>query len=319
VSGRLQVLPRVNLRGAFSTGFRAPTPGQQDLVNTSQNPAPGGGASIETNGTIPSNNAIAALKGGKPLKPERSVNISFGLVTKPFKNLTFSVDAYQIDVRDRLGLSQRYTLTPEEQQALVNSGIAAAQGLTSFNFFVNGYETRTRGLDLVLSYKHDLHTYGQVTLTGAANINDTKVLSFDAGVISARQRQYIEKRLPKHVETASLGYSIGGFYTTLRGRFYGPWTEPFADADANGNLPFNQRFGSELFVDLSAGYAFSKQLSLTIGAENILDNYPDRARFPNTVEDAAAGKITTTGRKYPSQRPYEADGGRVFARLDAHF
>ncbi|MEY4511948.1 MAG: hypothetical protein RLZZ450_4070 [Pseudomonadota bacterium] len=68
-----------------------------------------------------------------------------------------------------------------------------------------------------------------------------------------------------------------------------------------------------------AGYEFAKGLRLTVGAENVLNNYPDKAKFPNTLADAAAGKIPNTGRIYPSQRPYESDGGRYYARLTANF
>jgi len=144
VSSRITVIDQLNLRGALSTSFRAPTPGQSNLTNTNQFPSPDG-SSIQTNGTIPPTNPISTLKGGEALKPEKSVNISFGFITQPLEKLSFSADVYRIDIRDRIGLSQRYTLSPEEQADLVAGGVAAAQGLTCFNFFVNGYKTRTQG------------------------------------------------------------------------------------------------------------------------------------------------------------------------------
>jgi iron complex outermembrane receptor protein len=319
LSSRVEVLEHVNLRGAISTGFRAPTPGQEHLTNTSQNPSPDGSV-IQTVGTIPSINPIAALKGGLPLKPERSVNYSLGMVTQPIKQLTFSVDLYRIDIRDRIGLSQRYTLTPEEQTDLINSGVAAAQGLTNFNFFVNGYKTRTQGIDFVLAYRIELNAKSQLNLTGAANLNRTKIMSFDAGVIDPRQRQYLEKRLPRHVENLTVEYAISSFSVALRGRNYGRWTDPLdPTTDASGKLVFNQTFGDEVFFDVLAGYAFTPHIRLTLGLENIFNNYPDKARFPNTLADAAAGKVPSNGRVYPSQRPYEADGGRLYARLDGTF
>jgi iron complex outermembrane receptor protein len=260
------------------------------------------------------------MSGGLPLKPEKSLNISFGFVTQPIKKLTFSVDAYRIDVRDRIGLSQRYTLTTDQQNALVASGVPAAQGLTSYNFFVNGYKTRTQGIDFVLSYSIDLGDKQQLNLTGAANLNRNRVLSFQPGVIDARQRQYIQERLPKRVANYSAEYVYDKLSAFVRVRNYGGWTEPYQpDVDAAGKLLYNQHFGAETFVDALIGYELSKGVRLTLGAENILNQYPDRARWPNTPADAAAGKNTSTGRKYPSQLPYSSDGGRYYARLTANF
>lgn len=316
VSSRLTVIDRLNLRGALSTGFRAPTPGQSNLTNTNQFPSPDG-STIQTNGTIPPTNPISSLKGGEALKPEKSVNISLGFVTQPLKKLSFSADVYRIDIRDRIGLSQRYTLSPEEQADLVAGGVAAAQGLTSFNFFVNGYKTRTQGLDLVLAYGIDLTQNSQLNITGTANFNKTKVQSFDAGVIDARQRQYIEDRLPKRVAMLSIEYVLGRASIIARARDYGSWTEPLdPTTDAAGNLIYNQKFTEEVFFDLAASYGFTKYAKLTLGAENIFNNYPDKARFPNTAEAAAAGAIPSNGRIYPSQRPYESDGARYYARLN---
>jgi iron complex outermembrane receptor protein len=317
LAGRIEPFKRFSIRGAVSTGFRAATPGQQNLTNTRQAPSADGSV-IETTGTIPSTNAIAMLKGGEQLKPEKSLNFSLGFVTQPVHNLTLTVDFYHIDVRDRISLSQRYTLMPDEQQQLVASGVAAADGLTQFNFFVNGYRTRTQGVDMVLAYRFELGERRQLNLTGVVNLNRTKVVSFSPGVINDFSRQYIEDRLPKHVENVMAEYRHGAFSVALRGRHYGAWTEPFSDeTDAEGRLLYNDRFGAEIFFDLLAAYQFdSIPIRVSIGAENIFNNYPGKARFPNTPEDAAAGRPTVVGRVYPTILPYDADGGRLYARLD---
>jgi iron complex outermembrane receptor protein len=333
-SARLSVFDGFNLRGAISTGFRAPTPGQQNLTNTSQNPSPDG-STIQTNGTIPPTNPIAEVVGGKQLKPEKSINFSLGFVAQLVEHLTFSADGYVIIIHDRIGLSQRYTLTPDQQAALVASGVAAAQGLTSFNFFTNGFSTRTSGVDLVLSYRTDLAASQRLGITAAANFNQTKVTEFDPGVISANQQQYQEDRLPKRVATLSADYGIARFDVFARARYYGPFTEPFSPyADNAGNvlaqtkseLVFNQTFGQLVFFDLALSYTFAARaganpgnVRATVGAENIFGTYPDKARYPNTLADGAAGKSPSNGRVYPSQRPYEADGGRYYARLAFDF
>jgi iron complex outermembrane recepter protein len=320
LAGRIEPIERFSIRGAVSTGFRAATPGQQNLTNTRQAPS-ADGSEIQTTGTIPSNNPIAMLKGGEQLKPEKSLNFSVGFVAQPLRNLTLTVDFYHIDVRDRISLSQRYELTDAERTQLLASGVAAADGLTQFNFFVNGYRTRTQGLDVVLAYKLELSDRSYLNFTGVVNLNRTKVVSFSPGVINDFSRQYIEERLPKHVENLMVEYKLGPFSVTVRGRHYGSWTEPYSDeTDEQGRLWNNELFGSEMFFDLMASYQFQAvPIRVSLGAENIFNNYPGRARFPNTPEDAAAGRPTTVGRLYPTVLPYDADGGRLYARLDMDF
>jgi len=321
LSSRYSALSNLNFRGAVSTGFRAPTPGQANLTNTNQMPS-NDGSQILTNGTIPSTNPIAEMVGGKALKPEQSVNFSLGFVTEPLKKLTFSADGYLIYVTDRLGLSQSYSLTPDQQSSLVNSGVAAAQGLTSFNFFVNGYNTQTAGVDLVLSYTADLHDSGQLIFTGAANVNDTKILSYQAGVIGPYQRIYIEKRLPKYNENVTVEYDIAKFGFKARARNYGSWTwaaSAYAPLDANGNLTEVQEIGERCFFDLSASYQIVAGTTLTVGADNIFDTYTEKALYPNTPQAAATGQIPSTGNKYPTQAPYPLNGGFYYARLGVKF
>ena len=139
-------------------------------------------------------------------------------------------------------------------------------------------------------------------------------------MIDARQRQFIEERLPKRVTTLGAEYVLGKASISARAREYGSWTEPFdSETDANGRLIYNQKFGEEVFFDLAVSYLLSKGLRLTLGAENVFNNYPDKARFPNTPEAAAAGANPSNGRIYPTQRPYDADGGRYYGRLNFDF
>jgi outer membrane receptor protein involved in Fe transport len=100
-------------------------------------------------------------------------------------------------------------------------------------------------------------------------------------LINARQRQYLEKRLPRHVETLSAEYSLARFGIVLRGRHYGQWTEPLNETtDDSGRLIYNQTFGNELFIDVLLSYDFTRALRLTVGVENIFDNYPDKPASP---------------------------------------
>ena len=118
----------------------------------------------------------------------------------------------------------------------------------------------------------------------------------------------------------SVEYVHGPASILARARDYSSWTEPLdPTTDANGNLIYNQKFSEEVFFDLAASYGITKNAKLTLGAENIFNNYPDKAKYPNTQEAAAAGASPSNGRIYPSQRTYESDGARYYARLNFDF
>src|SRR6185369_16835114 len=155
------------------------------------------------------------------------------------------------------------------------------------------------GFDLVLSYGIDLSRNSQLNITGAAHFNKTKVRSFDAGVIDARQRQYIEDRLPKRVTVLSVEHVHGPASLLARARDYSSWTEPLdPTTDANGNLIYNQNLSEEVFFDLAASYGITKNAKLTLGAENIFNNnYPDKAKYPNTQGGGRGGR-------HPEQRAH---------------
>jgi iron complex outermembrane receptor protein len=305
---RFKATSWLNLRGALSTGFHAPTVGQQNLTMTTQSPDPNvpppAQQVIQTNGLIPSTNPIAAAAGGKPLVPERATNYSAGFVLTPVAGLTLSVDYYRIKIRDRLGLTSTLTLTSAQRAILVAQGVSQAAQLSTFRFFINGYDTRTDGVDIVGSYSTRLGI-GRLLVTAAYNYNKSKITGGDPKIVNANLEQEVQDRLPHHTANLGAEYVIGQIGLAGRARYYGAFTDTlpfFAPSD-------NQRYGSEIFLDISASYAVTKEIKLTIGAENFLGNYPDRS----------TSGLSFIGARYPTYRPYEADGGRYYARVAARF
>ncbi|HKR92360.1 TonB-dependent receptor [Novosphingobium sp.] len=307
-SSRYKLTPWLNLRAAVSTGFHAPTIGQQNLTNTTQNPDPNNPPPapqvILTNGLIPSTNPIARLAGGKPLVPERATNYSAGFVLMPIEGLTLSADYYHINIRNRLGLTSVLTLTPEQRAVLIAQGVSQAAQLSTFRFFINGYDTRTNGLDVVAVYSTRAGN-GQLSLTAAYNYNQSRVSGGDPKIVDGNLVQDIEHRLPHHTANVGADYQIGRVGLSVRGRYYAAFTDalPFFPPQ------FNQRFGPETFFDASVSYAVTEEVRVTLGAENIFNNYPDSYK----------GGLSFLGFRYPAFRPYEADGGRYYARVSAHF
>ena len=167
-AARFEPVNGLAVRGSISTGFRAPGMAQQFFSTTSTNNVAGVGL-IEI-GTFPVGSPIAQALGAQPLKPEKSVNISGGVVFTMIDGLNLTVDYYNIKLNDRI------VLTENLQGADVVAILQAAGVVgTSARFFINGIDTRTKGVDIVGSYRVPDFGLGRFTLTAGYNINDTSI------------------------------------------------------------------------------------------------------------------------------------------------
>jgi iron complex outermembrane receptor protein len=308
VAGRYSLTDWLNLRAAVSTGFHAPTPGQQNITATQSSPdssVPPPQPTIRK-ALISPTNPVALAFGGAALQPEESTNFSLGFVLTPFRGLTVSTDFYRIDVDDRIGILPDQKVTPAQRAILIGLGVPSAESLDTYRFFINGVDTRTEGVDVVGRYVRPVGP-GQLTTTVAFNHNESSVKRFDARFASLDMYQFYEQRLPENVGSLALNYDIGRFSVFGRVRYYSAWTDVLNSGAA---ATLNQRVGEEVFADLSATVRINQGVNFTVGAENLFDNYPD---------EAPAFLQSGIGLKYPYMRAYEADGGRYYARLAVNF
>jgi len=302
VSARLEVTSDLALRGSASTGFRAPTPAQQFGTRTSQG-LDTTTLQLFTAGRLSPSNPVSVFFGAKPLEPEESTNYSLGAVLRNGSGLSASIDVYQVEVDGRLASSPNFTVTPAIRTQLVALRVPGADQLTSVSYFTNAFDTRTRGVDLVASWRGDL-AGGDVILTGAYNYNDTKVTRFSTTTVSALAKINLEDSLPEHSANASAVYRRGPLEGLLRVRYFGEWTDAQFQSSAN----LIQTFGAETFVDLSASLDVTAHVRLTLGVENLFDAYPDEATFQ-----------ATRGLIYSRNAVYDTDGGLYYARLGVTF
>jgi iron complex outermembrane receptor protein len=307
VSGRYTATDWLNLRGGISTGFHAPSPGQQNLTQTTQNPdplqPPPAPQVILTGGLIPSTNPVAQAFGGQQLRAEEATNYSLGLVLHPTSNFTLSVDLFRIEIDDRLGITSDIFLTPANKAALAAAGITQAASLDKIRFFINGYNTRTDGIDVVGSWRGEVGP-GRLGVVLAYNHTESEITGGDPLVVNDSLRAEIEDRRPKDTGILTGTYDIGPVSLLARARYYGEWVDalPFLPAS------ILQKVGEKVFVDLSASYALKAGTVITAGVENAFDEYPD-----------TGGPLTGAGIPYPLLRPYEADGGRYYLRFSSKF
>ena len=301
IASRYAITDNLAIRGAWSSGFRAPTPGQLNSTSTSQG-LDTVTLQLFTSGRLSPTNPVAAFLGAEPLEPETSETITAGLTWRTDYGFSGSIDAYQIDVSDRFSSSAGITVTPAIRAQLVAAGVPGASAFTRINWFANDFDTRTRGVDVVGAYDRDLGP-GRLNLTAAYNYNQTEVTAGSIAANPTQQRLFEESR-PQHNATASATYGFGPFEVLGRMRYYGSWT----DSTGNATGDIFQDFGAMTFFDLALSYAPSEFVSIRIGAENVLDSYPDEAVF-----QASRGLV------YSRNSPYDTNGAMYYLRLDTSF
>lgn len=310
VSGLFRASEAVTLRSTYSTGFRAPTPGQSNIINTTTSLVSVGGVQFLTNtGTIPPTSILGELLGGTPLEPETSKNFSIGagLVLGGFKA---TVDFFRIEMEDRIRLSApRRSLTPAEITALTPSQRAAIQefggdaaDFTAFKYFVNGVDTETQGVDIVASYPLDLFG-GKTTLTAVANWTETEItrgrrlVGIEAdGNAGARQ---MEEGLPKFRGNVGISHRADRFSMNARINYFGEFYEAHADAF---DLPING--DAQWTVDAEVSYNLTDSVTIAAGADNLFDSYPTENPYG-----------TILGAKYAVTAPAGFGGGFYYLRL----
>lgn len=294
LAARLEPLTGIAVRGTYSTGFRAPTPAQLNTAQTTQ------GLDTVTlqvfnQGRLSPSDPLAIALGAKPLAPEKSKTATAGATFQSRFGLSGSVDLYQIRVKDRFGQSRTFA---------VPASVANPQRFTGVSYFTNDFDTRTRGIDVVVSYARSVGP-GRANASAAYNYNQTRVTSGNSAAIgNETQRIIFEQRLPQHNATGTIGYDIGKFGMFVRGRYYGSWT----DSTGNATGDIFQRFGGIMLFDASASYRLTPNISIRGGAENVFNRYPDEATF-----QASRGLI------YSRNAPYDTDGGQYYVRLGLNF
>ena len=283
----------LKVRGSFNTGFRAPTPGQQNAFNVTTE-FQADRMDLITRGVVPPTNPAAMLRGGEALTPEKSTNFSIGFIAD-MGNMVVTVDYFGIDVKDRMSLSQDYVLTDAEREQLIASGITSASNLVEYVFFINDFDTETRGIDVVVSAG-----VGEGELSLGYNYTNTEVTQFDPETINDVRIRELQEGLPRHRATITLTQPVRERWNLLgRGRYFSSW---FDSEDS-------QTYGGEFLVDFDVNYSLTKRMTLTVGGQNVFNNYPD--------ENPTAA--ATTGNKYGQFSPFGFDGAFWYGRLGYSF
>ena len=278
LSVRYDFTPEIAARASASSGYRAPSLVQSGLssfsVQVVEQP-PGSGNWVEVQQrTLRADSPEAALLGGKALKPEESTNFSVGLVWRPLPNASVTLDAYRIDINNRITLSDQL---PATVVGPIFAGTPYAN-IQSAAFYTNIADTRTDGFELAGHYQLDLAAWGRLDFNGGYARNNTRITGLDdVGSIPGNQiigrntQGLIEDGTPKDKLTLSANWLYDGWSVTVAQRRYGEWKNRNA-----ANPALDQTFSPQWVTDLDVSYRLDLGLTLSVGAINLFDSHPDK-------------------------------------------
>jgi iron complex outermembrane recepter protein len=292
VATRYSVLDNLSVRASVSTGFRAPSLQELNYTHTATVFIP------DVNGvpqpvdftTYPTNSTAARVLGIKELSEERSTSYGFGLTYQLAHKLDFSIDAYQIEVKDRIFRTDNFNAG---EVGYNYEEVIGEQG--EAQFFINGADVRSKGIETVLNYTTQVSGSSSITFNVATIFSKNEIIKrkvADLNVANLDDEALVNKYLNRSVvgqfETGTprtkvisfVSYEVGKFNAMVRGTYYGKVTELSTSTDAVGNY-YDQTFSAQTIFDVSVGYKLTPNVQLSVGSNNIFDKYPDILREEN--------------------------------------
>ena len=304
---RIKLSDDWTLRAGASTGFRAPSLHQLNFNSTSTLFVDGVPFEV---GVFSNDSRPAQLLGIPQLKQERSVNYSGGFTGRiPDANLSITIDGYLIDINDRVVLTGQFQGGDATSQLQEISRLLQQANANRAAFFANAIDSRTRGIDVVVTHNARLGTNtlrtslaATVAKTTLQQINTSSVLEgFEATYFDRTSQIFLESAVPRTKANLTFNYDLAKFNLFLRNVYFGPVDE------ATNSLANDQVFSGKVITDLSFGYTISERLGITIGANNLLDIYPDL----NSPENVSDGRFLYSRRS----QQFGSNGRYLFGRV----
>ena len=340
IAGRYRVTDALTLRASYNTGFRAPTPGQENVTKVSTSTIEG---ELVQSGQIPPTNPIAQFLGAEALTAEDATNFSVGLVWDITPDINVSIDYFNIELENRIALTGLVDISSQPVPAgqncpgalanpvgnlglcLQELGVPGAADLTSVRFYTNDFETTTTGVDLVGTWDLDWGDMGNGTFVAAWNWTETEVDS--AGSEVSRNRVVdLENFNPENRGVFTYNHFIGDFRFLARLRTYDDWTigdwsgDPTARGANGTNATIDCEFGlyrdncyeGENIVDLEAAYTWNDNYTFVIGANNAFDE-------GGAVDIDNLDGTIGSGNAFAGSTPWGIEGAFYYARIRMDF
>ena len=333
-TARYDLTKQVAVRAAGSTGFRAPSLQQLYFNNIStQFKVDADDIDKDGNteelialevGTFRNDSDAAEALGIPDLKEETAFNVSGGFVLKPIEKMWLTVDGFLIQIDDRIVLSGSFSADDIED--------LAAAGASSAQVFTNVAQTRTQGVDVAAGYLHAFDNESLLNLKVALTWADTEVIGdVDAPEIligredtlfPSQERSMIEEWQPNTRINLSADYIVGDLTIGGALRYFGSYTVQ----EGSGDDPARQTYGGKWLTDIQSNYQLNEGLSLTIGANNLLDQVPDLNEIGQSragaLKDSTGTVIVDSPGVFTYSRrsaPFGFNGGLYYAKLSYRF
>ncbi|CAM4210372.1 TonB-dependent receptor plug domain-containing protein [Pseudoalteromonas byunsanensis] len=304
ITGQFQATDDLSFRGSISTGFRAPTVGQANVSNVQTNLSSG---VLVDSALLPPTNPVSQILGGSELQPEESESYTFGAVYQS-GDLFMTIDYYNIQVEDRISQSDKIDLTTAQKAALKADGVPNVDSIAQVSFFTNDFDTTTQGVDVVANYSMDM-LGGYSTFAFAYNWNETEVDRFSE-ITGEFKVQRLEKDLPQHRATLTWTQQWEDFTGFVRYNYFGEYQGVHVDYDATAIMA-----DPSVTFDAEVTYFATENISLTVGANNIFDQEPEKLDF----EKATGIPNNNWGGKYYETSPYGINGGFYYVKATYTF
>lgn len=311
LSTRYAFTPELAARGALSTGFVAPSMVQQGYAKT------GLGRRTVGNQTqdimikrVQTYSAIGRALGAEDLEPVKSQSVSAGLTWTPVKDLNVALDAYLIDLQDRIALISPLS-GPAVDQILAANGFSHVQQV---QYYANAFDTRTKGLDLVADYTQYLDRFGRLRWNVGANWNKATITDLKANPsqLQSLGLQRFERTemggitdlTPKSKYIVGLNWQVNDWDVGVRTTRYGK-----VKRLGSGTTGIDETFSAKWITDVDVTYALTDNVRVSLGADNLFNIYPDK----HTVVDVSGGSY------YSSISPFGSYGAFYYSRLNIDF
>ena len=307
VAMRFQAGPQLVLRGAASTGFRAPGLAQSWYSHTTT--AIQNGVLVEI-GNYPVNHPASVLFGAKPLKEETSANLSGGLAWSPTRSVNLTVDVYRITIKDRILLGATFDGSSDTvvKRILDDAGFELIAGV---QFPTNALDTKTDGIDVAANWA--IPTWrGTLDFTAALNYTKNKITRVDPipEILEGTNSTYtsaldpviinaIELNRPSRRSSLTANYSAGRFRAMGRASDYGKFRD--------GSLDGLEDFGGKVLFDTEIGYRFDR-VALALGSNNLFNTFPDRVQVEANTNNGTF--------IWPGSSPFGYNGRYVYVRSE---
>ncbi|MFT5634843.1 MAG: iron complex outermembrane receptor protein [Cognaticolwellia sp.] len=304
LTAQYTVNDEISLRASHSTGFRAPTVGQANVVNTQTSLVMG--ELIQTF-LAPPTNPLSAFYGGKELTPEESRSFAGGMVYQE-GDLFFTLDYYNIEVTDRLAQSSQIDVEAADYAQLEALGVVNPELISAVTYFANDFDTTTQGVDVVANYSMELLD-GDTLLSLAYNWNETTVDKFNPDTTNEGKVHRLEEGMPDHRATFTISQSWDSVTSFVRVNYFGEYFATHAD-DTCAIGCWNEVADSAITIDAEVSYFLNDSITLSAGANNLFDQEAQK------LPEESYGVL---GAQYYESGPFDYNGGFYYVKATYNF